>query len=139
MHCIHDTYISMGSNRPHGTKWSMRSHGTCWGLNQQSRAVLFKSCDSFALYFAEARVSYCDKYSFYCERTLCIPLRYKCDGVPDCPNRNDESEETCGEQDLIFSILNQILLTALIIHLFLLTYYVKIYYLVKSDFYLFYK
>lgn len=34
----------------------------------------------------------CDQGQFYCGGNTCIPSFYICDGVPDCPNGNDETK-----------------------------------------------
>ncbi|MEX1361881.1 MAG: hypothetical protein AB1Z98_02075 [Nannocystaceae bacterium] len=50
--------------------------------------------------------SYCDRGACVCEEGFiaacgtgdCLALRQLCDGVPDCPNSNDEAPQTCAQQ-----------------------------------------
>lgn len=48
-------------------------------------------------------MSSCTPKSFFCDKTVCIPDRYECDGIPDCLNGLDEAPNHCGK-----SLLNVI-------------------------------
>jgi len=38
----------------------------------------------------------CNHGNYECTNGFCVPLRYRCDGVKDCPNGDDEASYFCG-------------------------------------------
>lgn len=51
--------------------------------------------------YCEAGACVCDQgFIATCGTGDCLALRQLCDGVPDCPNLADESDETCAQQEI---------------------------------------
>jgi len=78
----------------------------CWQINDDDdyiagRSVLFKAfiatvcmAVSCLICVGLPEVSQCSVAQFTCDDQTCIPLERKCDGVPDCWDRSDETD--CG-------------------------------------------
>ena len=48
---------------------------------------------------------HCEEDMFFCGENTpkykqCIPQRWKCDGIADCPNSSDEHPRTCANSKL---------------------------------------
>lgn len=59
--------------------------------------------DWIYLLFFVGKVSCSNK--FECDKSHCIAIIYKCDGVPDCKSKIDESPEICGTIICLFFTL----------------------------------
>lgn len=53
--------------------------------------------------FSEVRT--CSAAEFDCGSDQCIPMRWSCDGVPDCDNESDEEESFCSKLSYIISVI----------------------------------
>ena len=60
--------------------------------------VLFTSGSSFIIESTVSANKSCPADQWDCGDGTCIPLAWKCDGAPDCPNKKDEE---CGKLSLI--------------------------------------
>ncbi|KAL7644322.1 UNVERIFIED_CONTAM: hypothetical protein RMT77_005149 [Armadillidium vulgare] len=71
-------------------------HGnyTCHSIAENNN--LLKSSSIYLAVLPRGKMSSCNPKSFFCDKTVCIPDRYECDGIPDCLNGLDEAPGHCG-------------------------------------------
>lgn len=61
----------------------------------------------------EPKVMECSRHQFMCDSGLCISKPQLCDGLPDCPNGEDEKycpdEKMCGPDTFRYLRFNQLI------------------------------
>lgn len=76
----------------------------CQCFNQH---VLIIKIFFFCFFFFLDRQKLCTERQFQCKSGECIPIKYTCDGEPDCQDRSDEDPTECankGESNINYAI-----------------------------------